>query len=543
MKNRLKALGCAAAVLAALFSAQLIGCGQFGVKEYTLQYTDESGTYQITVEAGMPYSIESIPQKTGYEFMGLYDSEEGGTQYVNKSGASVSPFADKTNIVLYPQFKAKEYTVILDYQGAAVTGVRSVAVSYDSEIKELPLNLAMENKVFTGWYTEPNRSGVQIADSYGVLPENRKVTEKTFDLSDPEGNIKLYAGFKGEEFTVTFYAADGAAPEEVKVEYGTPISEVKPATRVGGYGVIAWSKKRNDVAQEEIFTGNVTSEMILYAAELAPVIDFDSNGGSAVGYIVARVGSSVELPTPKKDLASFDGWVDKNGKKYGGVVSSMPSSGLELKAVWRAKLVFDSNGGSKTDDISVTAGSTITLPVPEKDGYIFAGWYTSDKQEYTATTMPSVGVALKAGWYKTKSELVTVINSTSYEEGRITKPSTSKLCYRFNYSHFFSEKKDVYVKIDWHVNMRTEDPSAQNCFAEFYSQKTISSAYLMHKHTFYSVTDSYKTYTFDTTFNINDDFYVCFYMTRFTVGNGAWDMMLKDFYYTVYYPDTAQLYL
>ena len=50
---------------------------------YTIQYMDDSGLHKIEVKSGDLYSIEVLPQKTGYKFMGLYDSEVGGTQYVN----------------------------------------------------------------------------------------------------------------------------------------------------------------------------------------------------------------------------------------------------------------------------------------------------------------------------------------------------------------------------------------------------------------------------------------------------------------------------
>lgn len=121
-------------------------------QNYTIQYADSTGIHSITVQSGSLYSISSIPEKNGYEFMGLYDAETGGTQYINADGSSVSAFMDNQNIVLYPQFRAKEFTLVLDYQGAAVTGSRSMKVAYDSEISDLPLNLTLENKNFqTDW--------------------------------------------------------------------------------------------------------------------------------------------------------------------------------------------------------------------------------------------------------------------------------------------------------------------------------------------------------------------------------------------------------
>ena len=117
---------------------------------YIIQYTDNTGTYNIEVTPGVPYSMPNIPQKEGYEFTGLYDAETGGTQYVNAQGTSLSPFTDNKNIVLFAQFRAKKYTIVLDYQGAAVSDVRELQVAYGSRISTLPTGLVMDHKVFSG---------------------------------------------------------------------------------------------------------------------------------------------------------------------------------------------------------------------------------------------------------------------------------------------------------------------------------------------------------------------------------------------------------
>lgn len=174
-------------------------------KVYTIQYADAEGSYTIEVGIGELYSLDSIPSKTGYEFLGLFDAESGGTQYVSALGTSLAAFTDGKNIVLYPQFKAKEYTLVLDYQGAAVTGVRSLKVEYGSEILNLPINLTMENKYFVGWFTAPNKGGEQIFDEYGATPMKNVVIDEIFDITDETRAITLYAGFKGEEFTVTLW--------------------------------------------------------------------------------------------------------------------------------------------------------------------------------------------------------------------------------------------------------------------------------------------------------------------------------------------------
>ena len=52
------------------------------------------------------------------------------------------------------------------------------------------------------------------------------------------------------------------------------------------------------------------------------------------------------------------------------------------------KVVFDSAGGSSTDEIKVLSGSKIARPEdPEKEGYIFNGW-RKDAVELRTTRSP-----------------------------------------------------------------------------------------------------------------------------------------------------------
>ena len=359
-------------------------------KEYVIQYTDDAGLHEITVKHNQLFSIEDIPQKEGYTFDGLFDAEVGGTQYVSAKGTSLAAFTDKKNMVLYPQFKPIEYTVILDYQGAQVTGSRQLTVAYDSSFPELPKNLLLEHKNFVGWYTKPNCEGVQIADQYGLIPLVSVLNGENFDISAT--TFYLYAGFDVEKINVTCCFENGET-EVVQVDYDTPVSQIVPQKRVNGKAPLTWSKSQNG----EIFNGTITSETVLYAVEYAPVIELDSNGGSKVTPIVAREGSTIALPIPTKELAEFVCWKDMQDNVY--TSTTMPSSSISLKAVWQAKLVFDENGGTDVDDISAPVGTSITLPVPVREGYDFAGWYTKSGEAYMSTTMPSEGVMLYAKYY------------------------------------------------------------------------------------------------------------------------------------------------
>lgn len=506
---------------------------------YVIQYTDNTGTHTLEVMPGAPYSMPNIPQKEGYEFTGLYDAETGGTQYVNAQGTSLSPFTDNKNIVLFAQFRAKEYTIVLDYQGAEVTGQRSVTVKYNEKLPELPKNLFKEHSTFAGWYTEANCGGTQVADAYGLIPDKSTLNSSLFNIEGIDEYLYLYAGFNVETFTVTFNFDSGIPSEEIEVEWNTPISEIIPETRnAAGKAVLSWSKTQNG---DQIFTGKITENVVLYAVEWAPVIELDLNGGEGIIAVIAREGATVVLPTPIRANYKFLHWETMSGDEAN--ITSMPADGAELKAVWQAMIVFDENGGTEVKDISQEAGTAVTLPTPEKAGFIFAGWYTFDKELYTSTFMPTTSTELKAGWYVEKEVTVIEIESSEYKSDQDKSANMgSDLCFTFDFDKYFEAGKSANVVIDWHAKVLYRNVSSvRPAYVEFYNRKVVSSANLLETKTFSEIKNTYSTIEFTTEFTVSDDFYMCWYG-----GTGAYpgiSLQLSDFYYTVRYPDMTNLYL
>lgn len=534
MRKRLAGIASVFLAIIMSFSICIVGCfGSNASQEYTIQYSDEAGTHQLTVTAGMPYSLESIPVKKGYMFTGLFDAEVGGKQYVSANGSSLSPYTDGKSIVLFPQFKAKDYTAILDYQGASVTGGRQFTVSYGSSLPELPTNAELEHKIFKGWYTQPDCGGVQVADKYGLVPVVSILNENNFDLSGEY--VYLYAGFETEKFTVTFCFESGMNTEDVQVEYNTPISEIMTSTRVDGKAVLTWSKTEGG----EVWNGRVIEDMVLYAVEYAPVIEFDSNGGEAVSPVVARAGATVSLPTPTKELAKFLYWEDMSGNEY--TSTTMPSASISLKAIWQAKIVFDENGGSDVNDISVAAGNSITLPAPEKEGYIFAGWYTAEKEQYTSTKMPSAGIALKAGWYKEKNVTKVIVNSgiynfPDYYNKNAPEVLTEKLY--INLSDVLEAGFSGTIYIDAHLSLKIG--TTGNVFKlKYYSKEKMSTEYLLYDKTFEQTSKEFREFDYSMQFNLTGNIIYC---SRYYTTNHSW-CSISDYYVNVHYPDTTYLYL
>jgi hypothetical protein len=507
------------------------------VVTYVIQYTDDAGTHTINVTSGSPYVLTEIPERYGYNFLGLFDAETGGTQFTNAQGASLASFTDNKNMVLFPQFEAKTYTIILDYQGASVTGERELQTYYNATITGLPTSLSLANKTFEGWYTKVNCQGTQVADKYGVLPENKKITEAIYDLTDTNGYIYLYAGFKNVVYNVTFYFESGMTPEIVAVEHGTNISDVRVDTRVNGLAPLTWSKSSNGIA----YTGKIEeANLVFYAIEYAPVIEFDSNGGSEVMSIIAKAASTITLPTPTKDLYKFLYWADTQGNQY--TSTTMPSESIMLHAVWQAKIVFDENGGSSVDDISQSAGTTIILPTTQKGELVFAGWYTEDKKQYTSTVMSSEGVLLKAGWYTTKTKTIVLFEEGERDYAENTSPLMS--------DSQIIDLSDIYstgvrsVTITLHFEMYVSGNAAgsrptSGCI-DIYSQPTASSQFLMWSISKSPIKASaWEEYEESKTMNLSSDkLYYCPYISNSGLYYKA---VFKDVYLSIVYPDTTEL--
>lgn len=521
------------ALLAGTFA--LSGCGLFGdnsPKSYVLQYTDDGGTHTINVTQGMPYSIESIPKKYGYDFVGLYDAQTDGTQYVGADGSSLSIFEGDKNMVLFVRYSPKKYNVTLDYQGGAVSGERQIQATYGEKLPELPLNVKAEHRNFNGWYTKANCGGVQIADKDGLIPNVSVFNESNFTL---DTGVTLYAGYSTLSYSVTLNFGAAAKQEVVEVEYGTKVKDLVYAARdESGNGVLMWSKSQDGAAFDGIIDGEVT----LYAKEWAPVIELDCDGGEAIAPIVAKAATSVTLPTPERELYKFLNWADESGKK--AEITAMPEQSVKLKAVWQAKLVFDSNGGGDVKEISVKAGENVTLPMPERDGYIFANWYDKNGDVYTAKTMPAAGTYLKAGWYKEivgPKVSITGSKRIQVESYDILAPTLNKFCFEVDVSNY-TANGPVRIKFDAQGKYYSNGLTV-TAYANFYSRKAINNDYLMAKESFDVKSSTDTTFYFNKTFTVDQNFYICMYQSK----SGTWGSWITYFYYTITYPDTSELIL
>ena len=81
---------------------------------HTITLKDNSstiGTWSVTLNS--PYKL-TVPTKTGYTFMGWFDSAENGTQYTDGEGVCLSVWSESGNKTLYARWSLNYYTITYD---------------------------------------------------------------------------------------------------------------------------------------------------------------------------------------------------------------------------------------------------------------------------------------------------------------------------------------------------------------------------------------------------------------------------------------------
>ena len=150
-------------------------------------------------------------------------------------------------------------------------------------------------------------------------------------------------------------------------------------------------------------------------------ISFDTDGGNSLESITAKEKETITLPIAVKEGYIFNGWIDETGKIIPSIY--VVTKDVTLKATWISEtadtitIKFDTNGGSKIEDIIIVKGETLKLPQnPTKAGYKFVTWETENGTPIYNEALLSESVTLYAVWEKEPS------SSSSSKE---SKPSSS----------------------------------------------------------------------------------------------------------------------
>src|SRR5699024_181533 len=122
------------------------------------------------------------------------------------------------------------------------------------------------------------------------------------------------------------------------------------------------------------------------------VVTFDPNGGEEPSFssIYVAVGGKVgELPVTSRSGHTFTGWFTAATGGTKVTVNTVVNENTTYYAQWVTDLTvnFNSEGGTKVLPQKVKVGGVIIdIPVPERTGYVFNGWYTQRNGKGTRLT-------------------------------------------------------------------------------------------------------------------------------------------------------------
>lgn len=147
-------------------------------------------------------------------------------------------------------------------------------------------------------------------------------------------------------------------------------------------------------------------------------ISFNTDGGNSLESITAKEKETITLPIAVKEGYIFNGWTNESGEIIPSIY--VVTKDITLKATWISEtadtitIKFDTDGGSKIDDMIVVKGETLKLPQnPTKEGYKFKTWVDKNETPIYNEALLSEDTTLKAVWEKVENKSTSSNNSNS----------------------------------------------------------------------------------------------------------------------------------
>lgn len=371
-----------------------------------------------TYTAGTSVTV-GASASTGYEFEGWYEGEE-----------KVSPEESYTfamparNVDLTAKFTPKTYLLHVYSESPSQGEVAEItSAPYKSEVtvEAYPA----EGFVFEGWYDAENE--LQSEDAV-----------YTFEM--PAYDYTLRARFGLKKYTVSFDTNGGEPCDSIKAAYLGIYGDL-PVPVKDGYTFLDWQYNGSTVRGSD--TVMVKGDHTLTALWIKNIPEFIMvNFGAEY-----QDNSYGELPTPSKTGYSFINWYltenalgngddlgDENNTVYPDTIMKIPYNHT-IHAGWKEQtftLSFESFGGSACASMPITYdrayGYHRTLPVPTKEGYTFAGWWSSAVDGNGVGTLiedkirvqVSADKTIYAKWTQDKVKVIVTFNPRTREQVGLT---------------------------------------------------------------------------------------------------------------------------
>ncbi len=407
---------------------------------YTSPLTISNSTYLYCI--GYKVVGGEIKAYTPYYAVDLFNPNDNISTFLKTSGTSIKAYYGHFQDVTIPS----SYTRI---------GLRAF-----SDNKELT-NINLSNVTYVDRYGFSGCSNLKSVTHSGVQTLDCFAFENCTSLTDINLNSVITLGEKDEYGDITgnvfngctalktahlnnvttmgnaIFANSGVTAVAIGNNFNTYDQEaIQSSITIYGYsGSVAQSYasaysntfvaltdlaiSRNLPSSLNADVGDVVSISIQTTGGFDPSYTWYEGSLSSGRVIEGQTSSSLTVNTDEVGTKSYyvvvNNWND----------TSLTSSACQVDVVGQNHtLTLDLNYSGSTPIVNEYAGdSTLNLPVPEREGYKFTGWYTDAEtlNKFTSTTMPRADLTLYAGW-EVKTFTITVEVSGN---GSVSSPTTT----------------------------------------------------------------------------------------------------------------------
>ena len=345
------------------------------VLTFTITFESNGGSAVAPMSAleGATISPPSNPTRSGYTFVGWYLDASLTTPYTftTMPGNHLTLYAKWDPVIL-------QSTITFETNGGSL--ITSITQDVGSVVSQ-PSDPIRSGYTFSGWFSD---SGLTTPYTFSTMPA---VSVTVYAKWDP---VILQS-------TITFQTNGGSPINSITQDVGTPVIQPPNPVREG-YTFLGWYV---DVLFQTGYTfGNMPSVNItLYAQWVVNnyVITYQLDNGDTIDQHHFSYGQVITgAPTPEKTGYTFIGW-------HVTIPTTMPANDLLFIAQFEINtytISFEMYGANPLDDIDFEYGEILVIPVPDRLGYTFEGWYMDAELSipFSLGSMPAYHITLHAKW-------------------------------------------------------------------------------------------------------------------------------------------------
>ena len=369
-------------------------------------FSDGEFFYEDEVKVGTSIDAPETPTRSGYNFAGWFDADDEKVSF---------PYTIKDEAEFYAEWDAIVYQVHFNTLGGESYASKPYTVD---DMLELGTPSARVGYNFDGWYRNYNAStgafsgtSVEFID-YEELPPFG------------ENSWTFYAKWSTVSYKINYELNGGEWGDTQYVErYTIEASEALESPRKVGYMFSGWyaNEELTGTAITSIPKGS-TGDMDFYAKweSVAFGIAYNLNGGSWAGISYPSGYNSdtkVTLANPWRNGYTFAGWFDNAGFQDNAitVIEEGSTGDKEFWAKWEIinyNIEYILNGGTGAENRTYNiTNALITLPVPTRAEFSFAGWYEQENFSGSMVTVISSGSIGHKKFYAKWNTVPTVVQT------------------------------------------------------------------------------------------------------------------------------------